>query len=280
MPISDEPSTTTFVLTPPAGADLRAFLEAALAERRVVEAWITAYGTLNDVELRDSDSSKTFATSSRIVSLVGSVEVRNGAPAMTLTATVGRPSMRGLELIAGEISRARVDRVRVAITALTSRTLDSSADDVDGSTTSNAARNAAPQRAASPWDAVAEASERSVDAAPKASSAGAKLLATKATPHPVRAAATPLSAPVTPIAPRKKVAIEEFLPEIGDAIDHFAFGRCRVLKSDGEELLVRDESTGKTRTIHLSVLEVSEPIDEAGVRVFICTQRRGPPVLR
>lgn len=280
MPITDGPSTTTFVLTPPQGADLRAFLEASFAERGIVEAWITAYGTLNDVELRDSESAKTFATSSRIVALAGSVEVRDGAPTMTLTATVGRPSMRGLELIAGEIFRARVDRAKVAITILTSRTVVSSADDGADAEASIARGAEAPRKVASPWDAVAEASERSVEAAPSRMSPGAKILASKPTPHPVRGAATPLPAPATPIAPRKKVEIEEYLPEIGDAIDHFAFGRCRVLKSDGEELLVRDESTGKTRTIHLAVLEVSEPIDEAGVRVFICTQRRGPPVLR
>ncbi|MFI5302442.1 MAG: PCC domain-containing protein, partial [Polyangiales bacterium] len=237
-----------FLVRPPKGVELRTFLESTLAGRHMFEAWITAHGTLAEVEVRDAESAKAFATSSRIVSLVGSAEVTGETPKLTLTATLGRPSLRGLELIAGEIVRARAESMVFMITPLTSRTSNSRADDVERDEPEDDAAAAEPRVVASPWDAVAEASAQASTAR---SVAVDRALPPKASPHPVRAAATALPAPATPIAPRKKVEIEEFLPEVGDAIEHFAFGRCRVLKSDGEELLVRDESTGKIRTIHL-----------------------------
>jgi hypothetical protein len=85
-----------------------------------------------------------------------------------------------------------------------------------------------------------------------------------------------MPAPATPVAPRKKTSFDDVFPEAGDLVDHFAFGRCEVLKSDGDELVVRDEGGGRTRTIRLGVLVQQGPFDDGGRRLFRFTQRRGP----
>ena len=55
---------------------------------------------------------------------------------------------------------------------------------------------------------------------------------------------------------------------------NFAFGRCLVLRSDGDELLVQHPASGRTRTIRLSALQAQPPVDEDGKRLFKLTQRR------
>ena len=46
-------------------------------------------------------------------------------------------------------------------------------------------------------------------------------------------------------------------PEAGDVVEHFAFGRCEVLKSDGDRLRLRVGKDGRVREIALEMLRVS-----------------------
>jgi len=47
------------------------------------------------------------------------------------------------------------------------------------------------------------------------------------------------------------------VPEAGDVVDHFAFGRCDVVKSDGDRLHLRIHKDGRIREIALEMLRVT-----------------------
>src|SRR5206468_3399563 len=95
-----------------------------------------------------------------------------------------------------------------------------------------------------------------------------------AAPRPPPAAIPP---PATPIRPRKLESApeeNEIYPEAGDLVDHFAFGRALVLKSDGDELVVQNEASGRTRALRLGALHAAPPTDDNGKRLFRLSQRR------
>ena len=59
------------------------------------------------------------------------------------------------------------------------------------------------------------------------------------------------------------------MPEAGDLVDHFAFGRCEVLTADGDRLRIRDlDGPQRIREVSLSMLKVSGPTDLEGKRLF------------
>ena len=69
---------------------------------------------------------------------------------------------------------------------------------------------------------------------------------------------------------------EEHIPEAGDLVQHFAFGLCEVLTSDGERLRIRDlEGPKRAREVALSMLKVMAPTDSDGKKLFQLV-RRGP----
>lgn len=51
----------------------------------------------------------------------------------------------------------------------------------------------------------------------------------------------------------------ETYPEEGDRVNHFAFGQCTVLVSDGERLRLQQDKDSRVREVALSMLRVSEP---------------------
>lgn len=67
-----------------------------------------------------------------------------------------------------------------------------------------------------------------------------------------------------PIPERPKVASAEFVeeptPEAGDLVEHFAFGTCEVVQSDGERIHLRLEKDQRIKEIALAMLKVV-PID-------------------
>lgn len=250
----------TLLLRPARGADLFESLTAALAAHAVAHAWIEGRGTLDDVEVRDDPShpTRTFATTSRIVALDGVAHAASSR--LSLATTVSRPSLRGPEFLSGEIVRAVAGDLELLVTVLeqpgqpSTREADESQEADDGSQ--------AQVEPPSPWAQVAAASTQASSPA-----AGAK----RPVPPPPAALAPPAAAP---IPPRRKVDIDELYPETGDLIDHFAFGRCIVVKSDGDEIMAQDPDTGRTRTLRIQALAVSGPFEEDGKRVFRLTQKR------
>jgi hypothetical protein len=53
------------------------------------------------------------------------------------------------------------------------------------------------------------------------------------------------------------------MPEAGDAVEHFAFGRADVLKSDGDRLHLKVHKDGRIREIALEMLKVT-PLESNG----------------
>ena len=53
-------------------------------------------------------------------------------------------------------------------------------------------------------------------------------------------------------------------PEPGDAVEHFAFGRADVVKSDGDRLHLKVHKDGRIREIALEMLKVT-PLESSGL---------------
>lgn len=64
-----------------------------------------------------------------------------------------------------------------------------------------------------------------------------------------------MAAPI-PHRPQKPVDLDQAFPEAGDVAEHFAFGRCEVLKSDGDRLHLRLAKDGRIKEIALEMLKV------------------------
>jgi hypothetical protein len=63
-------------------------------------------------------------------------------------------------------------------------------------------------------------------------------------------------------------------PEAGDLVDHFAFGLCEVVTSDGDRLKIRDaKQPGRIREVSMSMLNVLQPTESEGKRLFRLARR-------
>ena len=269
------------------GDDVLQVLRAQLAEQAIGNAWIVGRGTFDEVELRDGESTRTFATTCRVVSLDGRAAAGEGGGALTLAATVSRNAARGPEFLVGDVVRATAGTLELLVTPLDLGALperDAGRDERDGPenvadrSPRGAERAIAPP---APWAALAEASaeahERPVVVRSPSPVQRAVPVAARAPTYDPRkpgSGPSPLPPPTAPIPPRRKSIDEEIYPEPGDLLDHFTFGRCVVLRSDGDEMLVQNPSSGRTRTIRVSALHAEEPTEEDGKRLFRLTQRR------
>jgi hypothetical protein len=81
------------------------------------------------------------------------------------------------------------------------------------------------------------------------------------TPAPVAATNQPSSnpgSPPLPKRPQRQMGLEAY-PEEGDIVNHFHFGRCVVVSSDGERLRLQQEKDNRVREVAISMLKVDEP---------------------
>jgi hypothetical protein len=58
------------------------------------------------------------------------------------------------------------------------------------------------------------------------------------------------------------------LPEAGDVVEHFAFGRAEVVKSDGDRLHIKTSKEGRVREIAVEMLRVTPLENEGDKRRF------------
>ncbi len=242
-----------------------------LSDQGVTCGWIRASGVLADVELRVFDGaigglakSRRIAGTVQALSIEGSIALDGGEPSMGLRAVLARETDRGMEVLAGEIASARVVALEAFVTAFEDlsigRALDARAkvvlfgdaadaryrpDDDGPAPAATAARPALPAAAPpSVWsDAIAASAEKD-DARP----AGRNALGGAMPARPVR-----------PVREDDGAV----LPEAGDVVEHFAFGRSEVLKSDGERLHIKVGKDGRIREIALEMLKVS-PLESNG----------------
>ena len=70
---------------------------------------------------------------------------------------------------------------------------------------------------------------------------------------------------------------EDPTPEVGDRVEHFAFGLCEVLTAEGDRLRIRDvEGPRRVREVALTMLRVMGPTESDGKRLYRLV-RRAPP---
>jgi predicted DNA-binding protein with PD1-like motif len=231
----------------------------ALRQEGVACGWLRASGVLADVALRAYGSETAGLGSPRliagpvqVVAAEGSVGIAAGAPSCSLRAVIARETDRGLETFAGEILSARVVALEVLVTAFDDLTLVRSLDEAagvwmfDASSDGGLARRVSARpsalQPAPGWSAAlhASASADRTPAQPRARTAPQ----TQSVPMPTR--------PARPVG----VEVDGPVPEAGDVVDHFAFGRCDVLKSDGDRLHLRIHKDARIREIALEMLRV------------------------
>jgi hypothetical protein len=255
-----------------------------LLEEQVMGGWLRASGVLADVELRafDAQTGRPGATRRivgpvQVLSLESSIGLVKNEPSFSLRSVLARESDRGLETLAGEIVRARVIALEVLVTVLDDLPLERTLDEAAGvwlvdPAPGNAAAPAGPREAA-----VSVPLPRPLPAAPAASWSSA-LDASTASTHADREAtqARPQGAsvpmPQRPAA-RPKTETEGPVPEAGDVVEHFAFGSCEVVKSDGDRLHLRIPKDGRIREIALEMLRVT-PLDAEGTGRRFKLERR------
>jgi predicted DNA-binding protein with PD1-like motif len=259
------------VMRASAGEVLPDALATKLRDERVASGWLRASGVVADVELRAYDgelgtlgSTRRIAGPVQVLSLEGSIGLSQGEPSMSLRALLARETDRGLETLAGEILSARTVALEVFVTALDDvaleRALDASAGVwlLGGGVESR--RAAEPEKAPPPaWSSALEASEH-----------------VETRPRPAASPSAPgVAAAVIPQRPpRASVDLDTPFPEPGDVVDHFAFGRADVVKSDGDRLHLKVHKDGRVREIALEMLRVSRlPDADDGKRRFKLERR-------
>jgi predicted DNA-binding protein with PD1-like motif len=264
------------VLRLSAGETIPRAIAAVLEDEHVTCGWLRGSGVLVDVELRAFDAELSTLGSVRriagpvhVVALEGSIGLSNGLPSLSLHAVVARDTDRGLETLAGEIASARTVGLEVFVTALDDVAVEGSQDAAAGVWLIGAPSGAAPARPApaaggrppSPggWPAAVTASERSDR---------------EARPRPALGPSVQPTLAVPPRRPRPEPEADAPTPEPGDVVDHFAFGGCDVVKSDGDRLHLRLHKDGRIREIALAMLRVLRlPDTDDGKRRFRLERR-------
>jgi predicted DNA-binding protein with PD1-like motif len=266
------------VLRLSAGEALPDALAEALREEQVTCGWLRASGVLADVELRAFDGELRGLGSARrvpgpvqVLTLEGGIGLTQGEPSVSLRALIAREGDRGLETFAGEVVGARTVALEAFVTVLDDVSLERGLDENAGVWLFGGAgatpgappaprpkpAHVAPVRPQPPtaWSSALEASE---DGPPPARDRA-----------PVRAT----SPGVPPRPTRPMPDLDAPTPEGGDVVEHFAFGRCDVLKSDGDRLHLRVHKDGRIREIALEMLRVTRLEDSGEKRRFKLERR-------
>jgi predicted DNA-binding protein with PD1-like motif len=285
--------TRHLVLHVGGGESLLPVLAARLNDEQVASGWLRGSGLLADVELRAFDARlgrlgaiRRIAGPVHALSLESSIGLVDGAPAFSLRAVLAREGDAGLETLAGEIVGARAMAVEALVTALDDLTLGRSADDTGIALLDASDRGAEPAVVA-----TVVSPSRSVSSIPPARSPAASpggwsnaLEASTQTERDAsaqaRAGAVGAPMPQRPARPGK-IEVDAPVPEPGDVVDHFAFGRCDVIKSDGDRLHLRVHKDGRIREIALEMLRVTRLDDpaEAGM-ANLKSDENNPPARR
>ena len=267
-------------------------LTAALQEERVSCGWLRASGVLRDVELRAHSpelgglaKSRRLSGPVHVLALEGSIGLSHGEVSFGTRALVSRETDSGLEVLAGEIVQATIVALEVMVTAFDDiavpRALDrdagvwlfeasgvgverSSGHDFEEAPPTQSAkaetRSSAFGAASSASAAATAASAASMPSASPWGDAIAASATMESTPGSRARSASSAAGNPSPARPQRVQAAAEDapFPEAGDVVQHFAFGRADVIKSDGDRLHLRVHKDGRIREIALQMLKVSE----------------------
>lgn len=244
MLVIESRRTRHLILRLDSGEVLPAALQQALDVAEARAAWVTGVGTLEAAEIVLFDQQSRHTTTARrldapweIVALTGNAALQNGTVSLRLSATLARETDLGLEVCAGQLVWARCHSVELHIVAFDDVGLTRVVDE--------RTRLAILQPAAGV--PVAAALVEAVRAA------------AAALPTPVE---TQTSPPV-PIRQRPREEPEAY-PEPGDLVNHFHFGECTVIESDGDRIRLRQDKDGRVREVALTMLRIGPPtLDQA-----------------
>jgi hypothetical protein len=218
-------------------------LEALAEVSRAGEAWIDGTGHLEGIELRvageATDPVRALKGRFTLLHLAGPT----GGP---YAVTLARASDGGIEVRGGVLIRARSAGVTLAVHACT-------------------AAAAAPAIRATPSDVRGRERTESIEAGRPAGP-----------PAPVWARVAAANAAAAERDADEQEEAESATPEAGDIVDHFAFGVCEVLTSDGDRLKIRDmQGPGRIREVSLSMLRVVGPTEESDGKRHFRLVRKG-----
>jgi predicted DNA-binding protein with PD1-like motif len=260
-----------FVLRAGSGDVIPDDLTRVLSEQAVTCGWLRASGVLLEVELRVFDGALgSLAETRRIagpvqaLSIEGSLGLERGEPSVGLRAVLARETDRGMEVLAGEIVSARVVALEAFVTAFEDlsigRAIDANASVMlfgDPSDARYRPDAGEPEHTPAPVAKQAPSAWTEVIAASAEGAADARRPA-------VRAGSLGGAIPQRPAGRQTSGADDGAqMPEAGDAVEHFAFGRADVLKSDGDRLHLKVDKDGRIREIALEMLKVT-PLESNG----------------
>lgn len=230
----------------------------------------------------------------QVVALEGSIGLAAGDVSCGLRAVLARETDAGLETIAGDLVDARIDALEVLVTAFDDVTATRLLDPA-GVWVLDASEGAA--RPATRTESTALSTAQTVAAPPPPSptpvappmpppaQSGFAEVVRAAEPMrpaaPPPAPAPPAAEPVRPkpsatfsgssgampqriARPVEAETEDDPVPEPGDTVEHFAFGRCEVVKTDGDRLHVRLCKDQRIKEIALEMLKVTALPDEEG----------------
>jgi predicted DNA-binding protein with PD1-like motif len=273
---------------------------AALRDEVVLAGWMRASGVLSDVEVTVVDARAVAGATNapprridgpvQVIALEGSIGLSNGDVSCGLRVVLARATESGVEMIAGDLVGGQIEALEVMITAFddvtATRQLDRAGvwvlDATEGA--ARPAPAAAPRPAAVPQAPAAFAPQQVM---PSPTQSGFAEIS-RAPVEPPRAAAPPpppaavantsspkpsptfstmnamnQTMPQRIARPVQAETEDDPVPEPGDTVEHFAFGRCEVVKSEGDRLHVRLGKDQRIKEIALEMLKVSSlPVDE------------------
>jgi hypothetical protein len=228
-------------------------------------AWIRANGLLSAVELRRSGhEAQTLDGDLLLVSLEG--------PALgPLVGLVSVSDALGTRLVAGEVIAALV-----AATTTMCILHESAESEVATGSLEQVLERAMDPAPQSPSQAPATQSSPGLPHAAPSSPAEAPRERECELPSARSSAPTLFLSQTMPTRSMKPVVaeVETLVPDAGDRCEHFAFGTCEVVKSDGDRLHLRLGKDGRIKEIALEMLKVTElPDDGAPGRRFKLERR-------
>jgi predicted DNA-binding protein with PD1-like motif len=261
----------------------------ALGDQGVTSGWFRGNGVLVDVALRVFDPAtgglaapRRIAGPLQALSIEGSIGPNGTEASLGLHAVLARETDRGMETLAGEIVWARVVALEAFVTAFDDLSIGRAVDEkarvllfsaaAESGTEPRprAAGDAAPVALPLPpvRAAIAAPPPPAPPSAPALPTAGwsdaiAASTEQEQARQPVNRGALGGAIPARPVRPQATID-EAMIPEAGDIVEHFAFGRAEVVKSDGDRLHLRvGGKDGRIREIALEMLKVS-PLSSDG----------------
>lgn len=266
------------VIRVPDGEAIPGALVQTLEDERVTCGWLSGGGVLADVELRAYSAGAGSLGNARriegpvhVLALEGSIGVSGGGVSLSLRAMLGRETDHGLETLSGEIASARSVALELFVTALEDVTIERSLDEAaglwmvtaSGESTSGGRPQVTLAGPPAPWSAALNASDGDAEPRPR------PLPTQPGRPREAAAGGMPMRPPT-----RRAAEVDTPLPEQGDSVEHFAFGRADVVKSDGDRLHLKVHKDGRVREIALGMLKVTRmPDGEEGRRHFKLERR-------